>query len=388
MTGVRKATIGSAFDPRANSLNLLRLVFATTVIFSHALDLGLYGNDWILDRTTIGTVAVYGFFAISGFLIAGSAERNTTGRYLWQRCLRILPAFWVCLVVTAFVLAFAGWQHLMHAYHLPATASRYVHSTDGPFGYVVHNWLLQIRQATIAGTAWNGSLWTLVYEFVCYLLLGALAVLGLLRRRRVVLALTAVAWGLEALFTAVPELRHHLGPQTIDLTLYLSLVPLFLTGTLVYLYREEIPDSGLLVGASAAVFVASLWVPVGGDIPAITPTSTSLLAPALVLPVLWLGIHLPFHRLASTNDYSYGLYIYAFPVQVLLALWGVTRRGYLAYAGMGVLATIPLAVASWWLIERPALRLKKWSPSWGNSGGNPNPGVSVATPDLAPPGTE
>jgi len=384
----RRRTIGEAFDPKSNSLNLLRLVFATAVIFSHALDLGLYWNDWILDRTTIGTVAVYCFFAISGFLIAGSAERNAGGRYLWQRCLRILPAFWVCLVVTAFVLAFVGWQHLMHAYHLPATPSRYVHSTDGPFGYVINNWFLQIRQATIAGTAWNGSLWTLVYEFVCYLILGALALLGLLRRRRVVLALTAVAWGLEALYTAVPALRHQLGSQHIELTLYLSLVPLFLTGTLVYLYRESIPDSGLLAGASAALFVASLWIPVGGDIPAITLTSTSLFAPAVVLPVLWLGIHLPFHRLASTNDYSYGMYIYAFPVQVLLAFWGVSRWGYVPFAIMGVLATIPLAVASWWLIERPALRLKKWSPHWTNKGDNPRAGDAVPPPGMAAPTVE
>jgi len=388
VTGARKATIGSAFDPRANSLNLLRLVFATAVIFSHAIGLGLFGRDWIGNRTTIGTVAVYGFFAISGFLIAGSAERNSTGRYLWQRCLRILPAFWVCLVVTAFVIGFAGWNHQLHAYHLHGTVSQYLHAPNGPLGYVLHNWFLQIRQHVIIATEWNGSLWTLVYEFVCYLLLGALAFAGVLRHRRVVVALTAAAWAVEALFTCIPAFRAHLGPGNNEVTLYLSLVPLFLTGTLLYLYRDSVPDSGLLAAASGLLFVSSLWMPVGGDIPALSPTSTSLLAPAIALPVLWLGIHLPFRQLGAANDYSYGLYIYAFPVQVLLALWGVTRWGYLAYAGMGVLATIPLAVASWWLIERPALRLKKWSPSWGNSGGNPNPGVSVATPDLAPPGTE
>jgi peptidoglycan/LPS O-acetylase OafA/YrhL len=281
------------------------------------------------------------------------------------------------------VLAFVGWRHLMHAYHFPDNPSRYVHTTDSPVGYVAHNWFLQIRQATIAGTAWNGSLWTLIYEFVCYVLLGTMALLGLLRRRRVVFALTAAAWGLEVLFTAVPGLRQHLGSQTIELTLYLSLVPLFLTGTLVYLYRGSIPDSGMVALFSAAAFVGSLWIPVGGHIPALITTSTSMMAPAIVLPVLWLGIHLPFHRLASTNDYSYGMYIYAFPVQVLLAFWGVTRWGYLAYALMGVLATIPLAVASWWLIERPALRLKKWSPIWGKPRITPESDLGAPDPRVA-----
>ena len=74
--------IGTSFDPKSNSLNILRLVFAVVVIASHAIDLGGFGRDWIGTKTTIGTVAVYGFFAISGFLIAGSAERNGTGRYL------------------------------------------------------------------------------------------------------------------------------------------------------------------------------------------------------------------------------------------------------------------------------------------------------------------
>ena len=122
------------------------------------------------------------------------------------------------------------------------------------------------------------------------------------------------------------------------------------------------PGNPWLAVAGAAIFVSSLWLPFGAPTPGDTLTSTSLLAPAFVYPVLWLGIHLPFHRLAATNDYSYGMYIYAYPVQVLLGIWGVARWGYIAYATLGVLATIPLAMASWWLIERPVLRLKKWTP--------------------------
>ena len=53
--------------------------------------------------TTLGTVPVFGFSGISRFLVAGSAARNNVGRYLWRRSLRIFPAFWICLFVTAFL---------------------------------------------------------------------------------------------------------------------------------------------------------------------------------------------------------------------------------------------------------------------------------------------
>ena len=75
--------------------------------------------------------------------------------------------------------------------------------------------------------------------------------------------------------------------------------------------------------------------------------------------MIWLGIHLPAQRIGARNDYSYGAYIYGFPVTQLLVIWGVWRWGTVPYALMSVLATVPLAVGSWWLVEKHALRLKR-----------------------------
>ena len=86
--------------------------------------------------------ALYGFFCLSGFLIAGSAARNRTGRYLWQRFLRIMPAYWVCLIVTAFVIGALAWIHQPHPSSCSISSCYYSIGHAGPFSYVYHNFLL------------------------------------------------------------------------------------------------------------------------------------------------------------------------------------------------------------------------------------------------------
>ena len=84
-------------------------MFALLVIFSHSLTLGGYRSETLWGHGTLGDYAVDGFFAVSGFLITGSATRNHVVRYLWQRALRILPGFWVCLLITAIVAGPIAW---------------------------------------------------------------------------------------------------------------------------------------------------------------------------------------------------------------------------------------------------------------------------------------
>ena len=353
-------TLGEDYDPSRNSLNFLRLVLAALVVFSHSLTLGGFGGEAIRNRTTLGTVAVYGFFGLSGYLIAGSAIRHGPGRFVWQRCLRILPAFWVCLIITAFGFGVIAWLH-GHS-----SVAGYLNGPQSPATYVTHNFALRLNQQTIHGTltnvpslpVWNGSLWTLFYEFLCYLILGALAVLGLLRRRVAVLLITIALWVAEIVITSVPSLNAQVNLlNNLDLTRLLILVPTFLTGSLLYLYRDQLPDAGWIAAASTVLFLSGLFLPVGNNNPTFTLTSTDLTAIFAVYPLLWLAIHLPFHRIGATNDYSYGVYIYAFPVQQLLAMWGLAAWGYVPYTLSALAVTMALAVASWWLIERHALRL-------------------------------
>ena len=337
----------------------------------------MFGSESVLGKTTLGTVAVFGFFGISGYLIVGSAARNNVGRYLWLRFLRIFPAYWICLVVTACLFGTIAWFHFNPGLSKECGLHCYVNEPGGPVGYVTHNFWLQENQETIAktvpggffGFGWYGPLWTLELEFLCYLLLAALSVFGLLRRRSLVALIAAAAWIGEIVIVSNRTLSVRFYPISgwdwiaffgfkVEVQKILVLVLIFLSGSLLYLYREKIPDSGTLMLGASVFFLAGFVIPIGHESPDYYQTSLDLTVVFLVYPLIWLGIHLPFARVGAVNDYSYGIYIYAFPIQQLLVIWGVNKWGYWSYTAVTLAIVIPFAVASWWLIEKHALRLK------------------------------
>ena len=156
-------TIDAGFDPRRNSLNCLRLVLAVAVIVSHTWPLGGYGPDPVIAGETLGTWAVAGFFAISGYLIANSRLHLPFGTFVVRRVLRIYPGYLVCLEVVA-----AGFAPLSAALGSGSI------NWGSAGSYLVDNLLRKVHQDGISdtlanapyGPAWNGSLWTLIYEFL------------------------------------------------------------------------------------------------------------------------------------------------------------------------------------------------------------------------------
>lgn len=91
-------------DSRDNALNMLRLVLALLVVFSHAQILAGVGDGVVVYGQHLGSWAVVGFFGISGYLITGSRTRSNAGTYLINRVARIFPGFLVSLVFVALVL--------------------------------------------------------------------------------------------------------------------------------------------------------------------------------------------------------------------------------------------------------------------------------------------
>jgi peptidoglycan/LPS O-acetylase OafA/YrhL len=94
-----------------NAFDVLRVLFALFVFISHSYfltgrDIFEPVNVLSKGQTSLADIGVMGFFSLSGYLITSSFDRSSNSfRFIYNRVLRIFPGFWVCLIVTAFVIA-------------------------------------------------------------------------------------------------------------------------------------------------------------------------------------------------------------------------------------------------------------------------------------------
>jgi peptidoglycan/LPS O-acetylase OafA/YrhL len=342
-------------DPRHNSLNVLRLVFAFAVLVAHGWYTAGQGVGLHIANENLGGWAVFGFFAISGYLITGSRFVKPLGEFLVHRFARIFPAFLVCLAVTAFVFAPIAYLH-QHG-----TVDGLMTSPTTPLNYLIGNATLRMVAYDVAGTpgnvpypgAWDGSLWSLYYEFLCYAVIAALGSIPWFRRSTWAIA-GAFAVGV-AVQVALPVLSPYTQANG-DVVFMAKLLPVFLAGGLLHALRRRVPltwPGAVLAFTISALVIAHepRWGP-------------QLCAPLVTYAILWVGAALPSPDLLKRHDISYGVYIYAFPVQQLLAMAGVYRWGLAVYDVVAALATVPLAAASWLLIERPIMGRARRSTAW------------------------
>ncbi|OLT06022.1 hypothetical protein BJF90_19280 [Pseudonocardia sp. CNS-004] len=306
--GSAMRTLHGTFDPRRNSFDLLRLLFAATVAVSHGLVLQTgWQPKW--GVSTLGDFGLDGFFILSGFLVTRSfLTLDSFPRFVWHRFLRIMPGFWVCLVVVA--LAVAPAAALLRG--LPATTP----FTGDPSAirYVIGNAGLLIVQYDIAGIlvdrprelSFNGALWTLFFEAFCYTVVAALGVLGVLRRR------TWVVAGVAAVLAVLTVLQEAGLPVWLnDRVLRLLLV--FLLGALAHLYAHRIPMHGASPRARGGLPrqrrpVRRLPGARGGAVRVSHRVVRNLLPPAVVdarRPVVR-GLHLPLADVPAPRSHRAG----------------------------------------------------------------------------------
>ena len=118
------------------------------------------------------------------------------------------------------------------------------------------------------------------------------------------------------------------------------------------LYAERIEINDRLGILAAAVLLITLhW---GGYL--------LLGYPALAYLCLYLAVRLPIRNFDRYGDFSYGTYIYAFPIQQMLALYGMQRHGIWAFMAASLLVATAAAFVSWHVVEKPAMKLKSWTP--------------------------
>ena len=341
-------TIGQAFSKGRNNFDIIRLFAAALVLFSHSYP--LTGNPEFFSRiirhVTGGGLAVAVFFAISGFLVTRSAQIHPIGQYVMSRALRIFPALAVVALFQTFVLGLIftslpvaeylsngrSWSHLWNAtafwlhYDLPGIFP------DNPNRTV------------------NGSLWTLPLETFCYIVLPFLALVGLLRKGTAWLVGVAVVGGYLVAVYWFGLNGANLGPlvtKAVRLYNILHNGSFFTVGAMLWVYRDELPLSWGYGFLALVLATIGLGTPVG--------------ALGFVLAVSYGSMLLAFRTpmVKLPGDISYGLYLYAYPMQqTIIALFGA-GIGATMVSALALPLAVALAAISWVWIERPALQLRK-----------------------------
>ena len=335
-------------ESRLNNFNLLRMLAATAVLVSHAwpLSLGTKTTEPLELETgyKLGTTAVTLFFATSGYFIVKSfLKRDTLADFVIARFFRIVPALLFMLILSVMVLG-------PLATRLPISTFLWEWHT---WTYLPHNLLLRNPQwelpgvftANPGGAAINGSLWTLYYEVLCYGMVVLFGYAALLRPQTywMVVGATIIAAVL------VPQSEKG---GTLALTSILFLP--FALGGAAYVYRAFLPLSGWLTFLLVGAAVLGLR----------TPAYPVLHALALSYLAIWFGFSLPWLRgYSRLGDYSYGMYIYAYPIEQIVA-WLVPGSTPWTVISLALPLTLMLAIASWTLIERPALDRRHFLRQW------------------------
>ncbi len=339
-------TLGEVAVGRNNNFNLIRVLAASGVIYSHAYPLGL-GQDVaeplevMLKGDNLGRLCVFIFFATSGYFIATSFDRRASFLgYLWARVLRIFPALIVMLAIMLPLVGVITGQGAAYWKNLPVLfVDNALMFTD--FGKRIPKDYVLFPGNPLQD-AFNGSLWTLRYEVLCYVGTAIAGLLGVLRSRSAALATLALV---IAAYYVIPQVT---GRTILHLLFYVGMP--FAFGVAAYAWRAVlILDGRIVLGLLA---LAAALHP--------TPLFFPAMIAATTYATLWLG-YLDVPALKGFNrygDYSYGIYIYAFPIQQVL-VWTGLREPHLQAPAAFVL-TLICAVASWHFVEKPALDLRAW----------------------------
>lgn len=344
--GGKPLSVGEVFDRGPNGLGAMRLVLAASVIMWHSFPLTGTTIEWRPLEQLVSSFRVDTFFAITGFLVLRSWERRPHIRnYVRGRLFRILPAFWVNLVVTALLIAPIA---MMLS---GGSVSALFEGPDNAFAYIGKNASTWILGFDIAGTpagvpypgVWNGSLWMIPWEMLGYLGILILGVLGLSGKRRVILGLALAAW-LAVLANAFGVLPGGWYSETAS-----RFGLMLLSGSTLYVYRYKIRYSGNIALIALGLFAVSGFL----------PDYRLLAAPMLAYLIFWAALKLTSPKFRPKNDLSFGIFLYGFPVQQTLLLAGWPVMNPLLFGLAGLACTIPFAAASWFFIEKPAGALKR-----------------------------
>ena len=339
-------------DSRSNNFNIIRVIAAFLVILGHMYFIMGLGNQLpVFAGQGIQAIGAKTLFVLCGYFITTSWIKDQhVGRYAVKRLFRIYPAFIVLVLLSVFVLGpivteiprdqyFANihtWEYfknlLLHpVYALPGVF------TSLPYANVV-----------------NGSLWTIPLELAFYVLIPLMTIVPWKKKFPIVGIVLLV------LFTAFTFVREFvLFPKGINLVFWgngliqaTDLIPPFLLGHIFSFVDKKYFN--WQIGTIAFLTVSFLNVPL--------PYSDLVFPLALAYFILSLGNakNPVFRNWFKKSDFSYGLYLYGFPIQQVMYI--LLRKANLHPILMTFICfviVLGFAILSWYFVEKPANKLCK-----------------------------
>lgn len=336
----------TATDNRPSGFDYMRLTLALLVIASHTINV-CYGPAanfayWSTPARIPFAMILPMFFALSGFLVAGSLERcKTLISFLGLRLFRLVPALAVETTLSALILGPFFTVYPLGRYFAGPEFRSYFLNMVGNIHYALPGVFPHLPWPAVV----NLQLWTLPYELGCYAAITALTLSTIVRRRFVfllfVIGLEMAQFGYHTFIKPEPE-----GITSGGFALIVS----FLFGVAFYLYRDRIRWDARLFWAALLVTVALAL-----------RHSTSYL---IVFPATYLTVYLglmapPRINLLLSGDYSYGLFLYGFPIQQAVSALLPQYRFWWVNLLISIPAAWAIAAVSWWCVENPVNRRRK-----------------------------
>ncbi len=342
-------------DRYRNNFDFLRFVAASLVIISHSVPLSNNGIEILAylskNQETFGGLAVGIFFIISGYLICASFIRtNNLIKYFVARILRIFPALIVVVLIATFIVGPIATNLSLKDYLFNSYTWSYLKTiTLYPIQFSLPGVIFSEGKH---GVGINGSLWTLSYEFTCYILVALLGILKLLRKEIILFLFIIFIFSIQFSDNIFPNSKTStfLLPY-ISQFYFIKLSGWFLSGMVFYLYKDTIEYNFRYFIISVFIFLLCLHYGVGYKI--IFPTFG-----AYIIFYIAFCKRIKLQNFSKYGDFSYGIYIYGFMIQqCVVRLFGGRMD-----AKVNVLIALPIAiicgVLSWHIIEKRCLALK------------------------------
>ena len=338
----------AAADSRPSGFDYMRLGLALSVVGLHFVTID-YGDSfanqfWNTWRRPIGAIVLPMFFSLSGFLVAGSLFRSKTlFSFLGLRVIRIAPALAVEILLCAFILGPLLTTFSLSEYFSNRLFYMYFFNIIGHVQFLLPGIFASNPHPNVV----NEQLWTIPWELRCYILIAGMSLICVFRSRAFLVVFVLV---FNAAIFSYYGLRPPDGWVSVHGTI---LVESFLAGIVLFVFSDKLGHNRWCFAACLIATIALLLMPHGDYLVSL---------PAAYVTV-YLGLLNPLRStVVLSGDYSYGVYLYGFPIQQAVAYVNNIHRSWYLDAMFVLPLTLIVAIASWWLVEKPTLSLRKYLP--------------------------